>query len=136
MKNNDVTLIQQTLSGNQNAFTTLVRKYQKQIHAFAWRKLGDFHLAEEITQDTFLQVYQKLWTLRDPNCFAAWLYAIVKNCCSECFRKSQLQIESLDAMPEAEVERVFYTQYLEKQREDFATENRHEVVKQSSQKTS
>ena len=129
MKNNDVTLIQQTLSGNQNAFTTLVRKYQKQIHAFAWRKLGDFHLAEEITQDTFLQVYQKLWTLRDPNCFAAWLYAIVKNCCSECFRKTQLQIESLDAMPEAEVERVFYTQYLEKQREDFATENRHEVVK-------
>ena len=129
MKNNDVTLIQQTLSGNQNAFTTLVRKYQKQIHAFAWRKLGDFHLAEEITQDTFLQVYQKLWTLRDPNCFAAWLYAIVKNCCSECFRKTQLQIESLDAMPETEVERVFYTQYLEKQREDFATENRHEVVK-------
>ncbi len=129
MKNNDVTLIQQILSGNQNAFTELVKKYQKQIHAFAWRKLGDFHLAEEITQDTFLQVYQKLWTLRDPNRFAAWLHVIVKNCCSQYFRKTQLQIESLDAMSEAEVERVFYTQYLEKQSEDIATENRHEVVK-------
>ncbi|MDE0089573.1 MAG: sigma-70 family RNA polymerase sigma factor [Candidatus Poribacteria bacterium] len=129
MKNNDVTLIQQTLSGDQNAFTALVEKYQKQVHAFAWRKLGDFHLAEEITQDAFLKVYNQLWTLRDPSRFAAWLYAIVKNCCLACFRKMQLPIESLEAMPEAELERVFYDQYLEKQREDTADEKRHEVVK-------
>ena len=63
MQSNDVTLIQQILNGDQNAFTVLVKRYQKQIHAFAWRKLGDFHLAEEITQDTFLKVYQQLWTL-------------------------------------------------------------------------
>ncbi len=129
MKNNDVTLIQQILSGDQNAFTALVKKYQKRVHAFAWRKLGDFHLAEEITQDAFLKVYNQLWTLKDPNRFAAWLYAIVKNCCLLYFRKMQLPIESLDAIPEAEAERVFYTQYLEKQREDIADENRHEVVK-------
>ena len=40
MQSNDVTLIQQILNGDQNAFTALVKKYQKQIHAFAWRKLG------------------------------------------------------------------------------------------------
>ncbi len=129
MKNNDVILIQQILSGDQNAFTALVKKYQKQVHAFAWRKLGDFHLAEEITQDAFLKVYNQLWTLKDPNRFAAWLYAIVKNCCLLYFRKMQLPIESLDAIPEAEAERVFYTHYLEKQREHIADENRHEVVK-------
>ena len=129
MQNNDVTLIQQSLSGDQNAFTALVEKYQKQVHAFAWRKLGDFHLAEEITQDAFLKVYNQLWTLRDPSRFAAWLYAIVKNCCLACFRKMQLPVESLEAMPEAELERVFYDQYLEKQREDIADERRHEVVK-------
>lgn len=129
MQNNDVTLIQQSLSGDQNAFTALVDKYQKQVHAFAWRKLGDFHLAEEITQDAFLKVYNQLWTLRDPSRFAAWLYAIVKNCCLACFRKMQLPVESLEAMPEAELERVFYDQYLEKQREENADEKRHEVVK-------
>lgn len=129
MKNNDVTLIQQTLSGDQSAFTVLVEKYQKQVHAFAWRKLGDFHLAEEITQDTFLQVYQKLWTLRDPNRFAAWLYAIVKNCCLATYRKAQLPFVSLDTMPEAELEKIFYTQYLDKQREVTADEKRNEVVK-------
>ena len=129
MQSNDVTLIQQVLDGDQNAFTALVKRYQKQIHAFAWRKLGDFHLAEEITQDTFLKVYQQLWTLRDPNRFGAWLHAIVRNCCLAYLRKTQQPIESLDTMPEAEMERVSYTQYVEKQREDIANETRDEVVK-------
>ncbi|MDE0014846.1 MAG: sigma-70 family RNA polymerase sigma factor [Candidatus Poribacteria bacterium] len=129
MQSNDVTLIQQILDGDQNAFTTLVKRYQKQIHAFAWRKLGDFHLAEEITQDTFLKVYQQLWTLRDPNRFGAWLHAIVRNCCLACLRKTQQPIESLDTMPEAEMERVSYNQYVEEQREDIANETRDKVVK-------
>jgi len=129
MQSNDVTLIQQVLDGDQNAFTALVKRYQKQIHAFAWRKLGDFHLAEEITQDTFLKVYQQLWTLRDPNRFGAWLHAIVRNCCLAYLRKTQQPIESLDTMPEAEMERVSYNQYVEKQREDIANETRDEVVK-------
>ena len=129
MQSNDVTLIQQVLDGDQNAFTALVKRYQKQIHAFAWRKLGDFHLAEEITQDTFLKVYQQLWTLRDPNRFGAWLHAIVRNCCLAYLRKTQQPIESLDNMPEAEMERVSYNQYVEKQREDIANETRDEVVK-------
>lgn len=130
MKNNDVTLIQQTLDGDQSAFTVLVEKYQKQIHAFAWRKLGDFHLAEEITQDTFLQVYQRLWTLRDPNRFAPWVYAIAKNCCLASYRKTQLPIVSLDTMSEAEIEKLYYIQHLDKQSEMQADEKRHEVVKQ------
>ena len=128
MQSNDVTLIQQILNGDQNAFTALVKKYQKQIHAFAWRQLGDFHLAEEITQDTFLKVYQQLWTLRDPNRFGAWLHVIVKNCCLACLRKTQQPIESLDTMPEAEMEKVSYNQYLEKQRDAIANETRHAVV--------
>ena len=43
-----------------------MKKYQKQVHALAWRKVGDFHIAEEITQDTFLKVYQNLATLKHP----------------------------------------------------------------------
>ena len=47
MKNSDVELIQQSLAGDQNAFANLVKKYQKSVHALAWRKIGDFHIAEE-----------------------------------------------------------------------------------------
>ena len=66
MKNDNVELIQHSLAGDQNAFAKLVKKYQKPVHALAWRKVGDFHIAEEITQDTFLLVYKKLATLKDP----------------------------------------------------------------------
>ena len=53
------------LSGDDSAFGILVEKYQKSVHALAWRKIGDFHYAEEITQDTFLRAYQKLSTLKE-----------------------------------------------------------------------
>ena len=66
----DVQLIQRILSGDDTAFTTLVRKYQKSVHALAQRTIGDFHYAEEVTQDTFLQVYKKLSTLKDPRQFS------------------------------------------------------------------
>ena len=58
-RENDVQLIRRILSGNDEAFSVLVRKHQKSIHALAWRKVGDFHIAEEITQDTFLQGIQE-----------------------------------------------------------------------------
>ena len=58
-REDDVQLIQRILSGDDVAFSILVEKYQKSVHALVWRKIGDFHYAEEITQDTFLQVYKK-----------------------------------------------------------------------------
>ena len=64
MERDDVELIQRVLSGDENAFSILVKKYQKSVHALAWRKIGDFHIAEEITQDTFLQAHKKLASLK------------------------------------------------------------------------
>ena len=64
MKNDDIELLQRILDDDEAAFAELVNKYQKQVHALAWRKIGDFHIAEEITQDTFLRVYQRLHTRR------------------------------------------------------------------------
>ena len=81
MRGNDVTLIQRTLEGDQNAFTALVNKYQKWVHTLVWRKVGDFHIAEEITQDVFLKVYKKLSTLKPPEQFPGWLYVITTRHC-------------------------------------------------------
>ena len=44
MKNDDVVLIQRILAGDETAFASLVRKYQKQVHTLAWRKIRDFHI--------------------------------------------------------------------------------------------
>ena len=45
MQQSDTQLIQRVLQGDQDAFSPLVQKYQKGVHALAWRKIGDFHIA-------------------------------------------------------------------------------------------
>ena len=83
MIKNDSELVNSTLSGGETAFTLLVQKYHKSIHAIVWRRIKDYHIAEEITQDVFLQAYNKLSTLKDPNKFGRWLYVITKQFCTK-----------------------------------------------------
>ena len=79
MRDNDAELISRTLAGDETAFTLLVKKYRKHVHTLAWYKVGDFHIAEDITQETFLQVYRDLATLREPNRFPGWLYVVTNH---------------------------------------------------------
>ena len=112
MKNEDVMLIQRILSGDQTAFESLLKKYRKQVHAHAWRRTGDFHIAEDITQETFIQVYQKLGTLEDPTQFSRWLYPIVNRLCIAWFRKNRIRIESLEETDSSEIQTEAYSQYV------------------------
>ncbi|MDE0087742.1 MAG: sigma-70 family RNA polymerase sigma factor [Candidatus Poribacteria bacterium] len=134
MESTDFELIKQTLSGNQDAFTVLVQKYQKRVHALAWRKTGDFHVAEEITQDTFLRAYRKLGTLKNPNLFAGWLYVIANRLCNTWFEKRGPEMQSLETVPIVELEEHVYSDYTAKQREERASEKRIDLVKRLLQK--
>ena len=128
-KENDVQLIRRILSGNDEAFSVLVQKHQKSIHALAWRKVGDFHIAEEITQDTFLQVYKKLAQLKNPNQFAGWIYVIADRLCSKWLQKNKLAMQSLDDTPIEEIEEIAYKDYASDQRQTEVAEDRQELVK-------
>ena len=128
-KENDVQLIRRILSGNDEAFSVLVQKHQKSIHALAWRKIGDFHIAEEITQDTFLQVYKHLAQLKNPNQFGGWIYVIANRLCLKWLQKNKLSVQSLDDTPMEEIEEVSYTHYASDQRQTEIAEDRHELVK-------
>ena len=112
MRNDDVALIQRILAGDENAFESLIKKYQNQVHALAFRKVGDFQTAEDITQETFLRVYQKLATLNDPAKFSAWLYAIVNHLCIAWHRKNRLQTESLQDIHISEIGADAYSRYV------------------------
>ncbi len=129
MQQSDAKLIQQVLQGDPDAFGPLVKKYQKGVHALVWRKIGDFHIAQEVTQDAFLNAYQKLGTLKNHNLFAGWLYVIASNLCLDWLRKNRLPMESLDVEDTNEVDKVSYSQYTVEKRESEADENRREVVK-------
>ena len=106
----DAELIQRTLAGDESAFGFLVDKYKGSVHALAYRKLGDFHTAEEITQDTFLKAYQKLSTLRDPARFPGWLYVIAARCCISWLRQNRLRTESFDSV-KGEMSAQSWTKY-------------------------
>ncbi len=135
-REDDVQLIHAVLSGDDSAFNRLVEKYQKSIHALAWRKIGDFHYAEEITQDTFLRAYQNLSTLRNPNQFSGWLCVIANRLCLHWLRKhkSANQLQSLEDTPMEEIEKSAYAHHVLEQRETEATEHRFEIVKKLLEK--
>ena len=130
-KKNDVQLIRRILSGDDRAFGTLVHRHQKGIHALAWRKVGDFHVAEEIAQDTFLQVYKNLAKLKNPNQFSGWMYVIASRLCLKWLQKNKNKsaMQSFEDTPMEEIEESSYTHHTSEQRQTEVTENRHELVK-------
>ena len=128
MKNDDAKWIERILAGDEDAFTALVKKYEKQIHAFIRRKVKDYHIAEEITQDTFLRAYEKLDTLRNPDRFSGWLYMIATRCSLTWLGEKRIPMQSLEAMSKAEIEALFYAQYMAEQTEKLATEQQREVI--------
>ena len=126
MKTTDVELIHRVLDGDDTAFTVLVKKYQKPVHALVWRKIGDFHIAEEITQDTFLKAYQELATLKKPQSFSSWLYVIAANNCSTWLRKKRLRTEPLE---ETRLQKATYSGYVVAENERVTAEAQREAVK-------
>ena len=129
MKNTDVELIQHTLAGDETAFAELVKRYQKPVHTLAWRKIGDFQIAEEITQDTFLKVYQRLHTLKDPNQFSGWLYVIATRRCYAWLRKKRIRTDPLEDVDTTMIHKDAYSHHVIEDRRNSAVEAHREAVK-------
>ena len=91
MRTEDGHIIQKCLDGDAAAFGLLVDKYKGSVYALAYAKLGDFHDAQDLTQEVFLKAYRKLRTLKRWDKFLSWLYAITSNSCKDF---SAFQVES------------------------------------------
>jgi len=133
-REDDVQLVRKVLSGDDAAFGILVEKYQKSVHALAWRKIQDFHYAEEIMQDTFLRAYKKLPTLKNPNQFSGWLHVIANRLCIDWMRSQKSVMQSLEDTPVEEIEESSYTHHISEQRMTERTEQYHELVKRLLEK--
>ena len=127
-KVDDVQLINRILSGDDTTFEILVKKYEKNVHTLVWRKIGDFHYAEEITQDTFLKVYHKLATLKDPRRFLSWVYRIATRQCVLFQRKKRIQMRSIKDTNINVINPMAYSQYIVETQTIAATEKRRDVV--------
>ncbi|MCG9129290.1 sigma-70 family RNA polymerase sigma factor [Candidatus Poribacteria bacterium] len=129
MQHNDIEIIHRILDGNDAAFAELVNKYQRSVHALVWRKIQDFHIAEELTQDIFLKVYHKLNTLKKPHCFASWLYVIASRRCTAWLRKKRMLTQPIEDSTDSESGKSKYSKYVIEENERTATEAQREIVR-------
>ncbi|HAA77342.1 TPA: RNA polymerase sigma factor [Candidatus Latescibacteria bacterium] len=72
-------LIMKFLNGDTAAFNTLVNHWQKRIHNFVLRYADCPDTAKNLTQQTFIRVYQRIRKLDNPTRFSSWLYRIALN---------------------------------------------------------
>jgi RNA polymerase sigma-70 factor, ECF subfamily len=72
-------LIQRLKVGDHEAFEALFQRYVNTIYRQASRLLGHEAEAEEVVQEVFLTVYEKVHTFREQSAFSTWLYRITVN---------------------------------------------------------
>lgn len=74
--------------GTRDAFGELVRRYQRELYGYLRRYLGDDHLADDVFQNTFLQVYVKSNQYEAGRPVRPWLYTIATNQAVDALRRN------------------------------------------------
>ena len=93
----DKELIKKAKRKDKSAFTLLVDRYSDRIFSYLYRYVGDYHKAEDLTIETFLNAYSRIRTYREMGKFSAWLYMIATNCAKkELQKQTRLKEVSLD----------------------------------------
>jgi len=111
--------IQRAAEGDQAAWDTIIRTYRRKVFNVAYRFVGTYDEAEDLTQEIFLKVFRSLSTFDRRANFQTWLISISRNFCIDRYRSgkrdrevfarevdpSTVQAESADMSPHARVER-------------------------------
>ncbi len=100
----DIKLVERTQQGDQQAFSQLFAKYQKKVFNLCFRFVDDYEEAKDLTQETFVRVYNGIKKFRQEASFSTWLYCIASNTCKNKLRhwKTQPKVMSLDETFETE----------------------------------
>jgi len=80
--------------GRMPALAELVRRHQRRALQLAYRSLGDWHLAEDVVQESFLRVNRAAAKYRPDAQFGTWFYRIVVNLCMDELRKRRRRAEA------------------------------------------
>ena len=83
----DLKLVDEILKGNIDSFNILVNKYEMIILRFIYNMIKDKEASEDITQEVFITVYNKLYTFKKGYKFSNWILQIAKNKCIDYIRK-------------------------------------------------
>ena len=87
-------------TGDPDAFSELYLQHKKRVFAVCMRMVRDFALAEDLTQEAFLQVHRRISLFRGDSAFATWLHRLTVNTVLMHLRKRALSVVSLDFLME------------------------------------
>jgi len=74
----DEELVAFTLRGDNDAYCELVTRYKDMVFGVALSVIADYHAAEDVAQETFIDGFLQLSRLNEPVKISAWLYGITK----------------------------------------------------------
>ncbi|MDY8137680.1 RNA polymerase sigma factor [Aquimarina sp. 2201CG5-10] len=100
---NETDLIYRIRDGDTNAFRQLVNTYKDVSLSLSFSILKDQDLAEDVLQDAFIKVFEKIDTFKFGAKFSTWLYRIVVNTSYNALKKSKNHYHRLDTDKEINV---------------------------------
>src|SRR5260370_10550156 len=88
-------------SGDERGFERIYRLRSQRVYALCFRMMrGNAAEAEELTQESFLQLFRKIGTFRSESAFSTWLHRLAFNVVLMRLRRHSFQVLSLDEMLE------------------------------------
>jgi RNA polymerase sigma-70 factor (ECF subfamily) len=102
----DFGVLRKAQRGDERAFNLIVRAYETPVYNYVLRLVGDRSLAEDLTQEVFLRVYQGLPRFSLRCRFTTWLFQVTKNRVLDELRASERRpraVVALDDIPPLEV---------------------------------
>lgn len=94
----DLEVVGRAQRGDGNAFAQLYREHKNRVFRICLRIVRNEPLAEDLSQEVFLQVYRKLHTFRQESAFSTWLYRVARNVVFMYLRKRRVPEVSLEQM--------------------------------------
>ena len=83
----DQELVRASLAGDRAAFGRIVERHQAAVCAITYAAAGKLHLGQDLAQETFLEAWRSLATLRDAERLRAWLCGIARHVVQAAFRR-------------------------------------------------
>ena len=78
--------VQRVLAGDQSAFSEIYGDYAPRVRGYILKRVSDFPEAEDLTQETFVQLYRSLASFEGRSSLLTWTFGIAHNVCSRYFR--------------------------------------------------
>ncbi len=132
-KEDDI-LVRGAKEGDYKSFEALVQKYHRQIVNISYLMMGNREAAEDVAQEVFIKVYNKLSLYSPDTSFFSWLYRMTKNTCIDEIRKRKMQkLISLDFLTEEGVESLEYPRERELPSTEISNDEKKEFVNKALQ---